>query len=537
MMTLLDVNNLSVRFATEDRQIDAVRNVSFHINASEILALVGESGSGKSVTALSLLQLLPGAATYPSGSILFNGTELCHADTDTLLSVRGKGIGMIFQEPMTALNPLHTIGQQITESIQQSGKHAGAAQATRLKELMDAVELEHLTSRLGAYPHQLSGGERQRVMIAMALAGDPQLLIADEPTTALDVTTQQEILLLLSRLCKERHMAILLITHDLTLVRKFAHRVAIMSQGALVEQNSVSTLFANPEHPYTRQLLSAAPSGNAVPLAAEITPVISCEGLSVRFPLTFNLFGSPKTYLTALTDTSLSLNRGETLGVVGESGSGKSTLGFALLRLLPANGKIVFSGSRIDGLSSAAMRPLRKSLQVVFQDPYSSLNPRMTVGDIITEGLEIHEASLSKAQRESRLEVILTEVGLEPDMKRRYPHEFSGGQRQRIAIARAMILRPQFVVLDEPTSALDLSVQSQIIDLLKKFQKEYGVTYIFISHDLRVVKAISHRIIVMQRGNIIECGSAEEIFRAPQNHYTAQLIEAAFGEPLIAENI
>ena len=532
-MALLEVKDLSVSFAAEDRIIDAVKKVSFTLEKGEIMALVGESGSGKSVTALSFLQLLPyPAASHPSGAIVFDGNDLMKASGPDLRAIRGKRIGMIFQEPMTALNPLHTIGKQIEEAITIHQSLNKSELEARAKTLLDRVELDHFKDRLDAYPHQLSGGERQRVMIAIALANDPDILIADEPTTALDVTTQQEILKLIKELRAKLGMAVLLITHDLTLVRKMADKVAIMSQGEMVEQGKMEAVFSNPSHAYTKHLLSSEPKGTPLPYDQNAPEIISCERLNVRFPLTFGILGRPKTYLNAVENATIAIREGETLGVVGESGSGKSTLAFALLRLIKSEGPVVFLGQNIERFTSNQMRGLRNQMQVVFQDPFSSLNPRMSVGDIISEGLEVHEPRISAAEKEQRLEEILDDVGLTHDMKQRYPHEFSGGQRQRISIARAMILRPRFVVLDEPTSALDLSVQGQILALLKKLQEKHGLAYMFISHDLRVIRTISHHIIVMQRGKIVESGDTSQIFTAPREDYTKTLINAAFSTEL-----
>ncbi|MCH2547071.1 MAG: ABC transporter ATP-binding protein [Alphaproteobacteria bacterium] len=534
-MALLDVKNLSVSFKTHHGDVHAVKNVSFSINKGELLALVGESGSGKSTVAMSVLQLLPYPTAYhPEGSsVTFEGKELINANEQMLRNIRGNRISMIFQEPMSALNPLHNIFKQVSEVLflHQSGlKRPDAVEQVRT--LLDEVGLSHLKDRLNAMPHQLSGGERQRVMIAMAMANKPDLLIADEPTTALDVTVQSQVLTLLKDLQKKSKMAILLITHDLTIVRKVADRVAVMQQGQIVETNTTEPLFTQPQHAYTQKLLASEPSGEA--LAVEGTPpvLMRCENLVVKYPSNKPLFPWNQQYNEAVKGLSVAITEGTTVGVVGESGSGKSTLGFSLLRLIRSEGSIVFLGERIDDCNTKAMRPLRHKMQLVFQDPYSSLNPRMTVGQIIGEGLEVHNIGASKAERQQMIVDMLQEVDLPADSIDRYPHEFSGGQRQRISIARAMILKPQFIVLDEPTSALDLSVQAQIIDLLRDFQQRYGLSYMFISHDLRVVKALSHYVIVMKKGEIVEEGSAKNIFDAPQNAYTKKLIDAAFGKDL-----
>lgn len=513
-MTLLSVHDFSLSFG--DKHI--IRNISFDIAPGEMLAVVGESGSGKSLTALSCLGLQPQTAAI-SGSIRLDGKEIVHAKPPLLRGIRGKVASMIFQEPMTALNPLHTIGKQIGEMLQ------GKSSKERITELLEEVGLTHLTSRLDAYPHELSGGERQRVMIAMAIANNPELLIADEPTTAVDVTIQKKILELLKKLQKTRNMAIMFITHDLTLVKRLADHVAVMKSGEIVEHGKVSDVFSAPEHHYTKALLASEPKGTMPSLPAHSSISLSCERLKVYFPIKSGLFRRITGYIKAIDEVSVSIPESSTLGIVGESGSGKSTLGLALLKLLKSEGNIVWMGEDISPLSSSAMRPLRKHMQLVFQDPYSSLNPRMTIGDIIGEGLKIHEPDT--ASHTARIAEILTEVGLSPDMVERYPHEFSGGQRQRIAIARAMVLKPKFVVLDEPTSALDLTVQSQIIELLRKFQRTHGISYLFISHDLRVVRAISHYIAVLYKGKIVEYGQTPQILAQPQQDYTKRLIEAA----------
>lgn len=540
---MLNVTNLSLSFG--DSQI--LRGVSFTIKKGEMLAVVGESGSGKSLTALACMGLQPVNAQV-SGSIAFNGKELLTslvipAKADNFQPLRGKKISMIFQEPMTALNPLHTIGMQIEEMGSNSS----------IPELLEKVGLEKFKDRLNAYPHELSGGERQRVMIAMAIANNPDLLIADEPTTAVDVTIQIKILKLLKDLQKSMDMAMIFITHDLTLVRRLADRVAVMYQGEIVEQGKVADVFASPKHEYSKHLLGSEPKGSPLPVPADSKIIMECQNLKVCFPIKKGLLQRVSGYIKAVDDISITLTESSTLGIVGESGSGKTTLGFALLRLIKSEGKIVFSphfchprvggdlelkipayagmtepAVRLDLLKTKAIRPLRAKMQVVFQDPYSSLNPRMQVRDIIAEGLFVHYPDKTSAEREAEINQILQEVGLPIEIKNRYPHEFSGGQRQRISIARAMVLHPSLVVLDEPTSALDLSVQAQIIDLLKHFQKTRGLSYLFISHDLRVIKAIAQNLIVMKNGKIVEQGATSEIFQNPKHEYTKTLIDAAF---------
>ena len=545
---ILDVKGLSVSFPGHGY---AVKDLSFSVNKGEMLAMVGESGSGKSLTALSCLGLQPANATI-SGSIRFDGKEMIGASVAQLRQVRGKRISMIFQEPMTALNPLHTIGKQIGEILRihnrlsSSGLTRGPILSEmdprlrgddkeRVVELLEQVGLAHFKDRLNAYPHQLSGGERQRVMIAMAITNRPDLLIADEPTTAVDVTIQARILTLLKELQTSMNMAILFITHDLTIVRRLADRVAVMSQGEIIEQGTVAKVFDAPTHPYTQHLLASEPKGSPLPLPAIAKPLIACDNLRVYFPIKKGLLQRTASYIKAVNNVSVTIPEGMALGIVGESGSGKTTLGFALMRLIKSEGRIVYIPSplmgeeiRLDQLKGKQLRPLRKQMQVVFQDPYSSLNPRMNIRSIIEEGLLVHFPDKSEAERTEAIDSILKDVGLTPDMKERYPHEFSGGQRQRISIARAMVLRPRFVVLDEPTSALDLSVQAQIIELLKDLQHKYGLSYMFISHDLRVVKAIAHQIIVMHKGIIVEQGNSAQIFDAPQHEYTKTLIAAAF---------
>ena len=510
-MTVLSVKVLNVSVGGKH----LVNDVSFEIATGEILALVGESGSGKTLTALSIMDLLPAGLTKTSQSV--NG----HVR-------RGKDIGMIFQEPMTSLNPLHTISKQVGEAVQIYQKDLSRAQVrVRVQELLDAVGLSSFKERLGAYPHQLSGGERQRVMIAMAIANNPSLLIADEPTTALDVTIQAQILTLLKSLRDKLGMAILLITHDLTIVRKVADRVAIMSQGSIIEMGKTKEIFAIPKHGYTKHLLSSEPKSGPLPAEENAAVVMECRDLGVEFETERKMLKWKKNYKQVVSDIALSVKAGSTLGIVGESGSGKTTLALALLRLVKSRGEIAFDGNRIDGLSGGALRLLRHHMQIVFQDPYSSLNPRMHIGDIIREGLDVHESALTIREREARVDEILHEVGLLPDMKRRYPHEFSGGQRQRISIARALILMPKLIILDEPTSALDISVQVQILNLLVSLQQKYRLSYIFISHDLRTVRAISHKIMVLKAGKVVESGSASKIFASPKQDYTKALLAAA----------
>jgi microcin C transport system ATP-binding protein len=521
-MTLLSIQNLSLSFG----DATVVNRISLDIGKGEMVALVGESGSGKSLTALSCLGLQPRSAAV-SGSIVFDGQEIVGTREATLRALRGKRIGMIFQEPMTALNPLHTIGRQIGEMLSGNEEKNSSIQS-----LLDQVGLTHFKHRLDAYPHQLSGGERQRVMIAMSIANRPDLLIADEPTTAVDVTVQAKILLLLKELQQSLGMAILFITHDLTVVRRLCDKVAVMKQGALVEQGKVAEIFANPQHAYTKLLLASEPKGSPLPVPYDARPLIGCTDLRVWFPIKKGLLKRTVAYTKAVDGVTVTIPQGSTLGVVGESGSGKTTLGFALMRLIKSEGEIVFTPENaeeimLSRLPAFAMRPLRKQMQPVFQDPFSSLNPRMSVAQIIEEGLRVH-FPMPAAKRERAIDDILREVGLSPDMKPRYPHEFSGGQRQRISIARAMVLKPRFVVLDEPTSALDLTVQTQIIELLKSLQQKYGLSYMFISHDLRVVRAIAHRIIVMKDGVIVEHGATQDIFERPQQDYTKALIAAAF---------
>ena len=527
-MTLLQVRNLSVSFTQDGATTDAVKNVSFEVGKGETVALVGESGSGKSVTALSTVSLLPESADV-SGSVRYQGTEMIDAPEADLRRVRGNDISFIFQEPMTSLNPLHTIEKQLGESLALHQNLTGAAAEARILELLRKVGIRDPETRLRAYPHQLSGGQRQRVMIAMALANGPDLLVADEPTTALDVTIQAQILELLADLKRSERMSLLFITHDLGIVRRIADKVCVMKGGEIVEAGPTEDIFANPQHPYTRSLLAAEPSGEPDPVPDHAEEIVSTENLRVWFPIQRGLLRKTVGHVKAVNDATISVRQGETLGVVGESGSGKTTLALAILRLLSSEGRISFVGNEIAGWNSTRIRPLRKDMQVVFQDPYGSLSPRMTIEQIVAEGLSVHEVAGNHNSYELVAD-ILTEVGLDPDMMHRYPHEFSGGQRQRIAIARAMILNPKLVVLDEPTSALDMTVQVQIVDLLRRLQKRHNLAYLFISHDLKVVRALSHKVIVMKQGDIVEAGTNAEIFRNPRTAYTRELMAAAFGQ-------
>lgn len=527
--SLLQINNLDVRFRTMDGAVEAVRDANFSIDKGQTVALVGESGSGKSVTALSIMQLLPypRAEHAPHSSILFNGQELVGAPDKIMRTIRGQQIGMIFQEPMTSLNPLHTIEKQIGEVLRlHQGMDIDQARA-RVQELLELVGLPMLNDRLSAYPHELSGGQRQRVMIAMALANNPELLIADEPTTALDVTVQAQILELLQDLKDRLNMALLLITHDLTIVEKMSDHVCVMKNGEIVEQKDNKNLFAKPHHDYTKMLLAAQPKGAAVAANTNAKTILKGDNIKVHFPKGKTFLGKPRGWVKAVDGVSVTCRTGQTVGVVGESGSGKTTLGMALLRLTESTGSITFKDTEISSLKRKDMKPLREDMQIVFQDPFSSLSPRLSISQIIGEGLEVHRKNLSKADREELVIQSLKDVELDPDMRHRYPHEFSGGQRQRISIARAMVLNPEFVVLDEPTSALDLSVQAQIIDLLRALQEKHHLSYMFISHDLRVVRAMAHDLLVMKDGKIVESGSAAQIFDNPQQDYTKALLDAA----------
>jgi microcin C transport system ATP-binding protein len=526
---LLSVSDLSVAFRQGARETLAVDRVSFDLRKGETLALVGESGSGKSVTALSVMKLLPyPAAHHPSGSIAFKGQELLGLDERGMREVRGNDISIIFQEPMTSLNPLHTIEKQIAEILLLHKGMSGEAARARIIELLTQVGIPDPETRLGSYPHQLSGGQRQRVMIAMALANEPDLLIADEPTTALDVTVQAQILKLLEEIQTRLGMAMLFITHDLGIVRKIADRVCVMQRGKIVEQGDVEKVFEAPQHPYTRALMAAEPRPDPAPLKPEAPVVIETNDLKVWFPIRRGVLRKTVGHIKAVDGITVSVRKGETLGVVGESGSGKTTLGLAILRLISSDGPIVFMGQSIQGLKFKEMRPHRRDMQIVFQDPYGSLSPRMSVADIIEEGLGVHQPDLSDQAREDKIVRSLIDVGLDPETRFRYPHEFSGGQRQRIAVARAIVLEPTFIMLDEPTSALDMLIQSQIVDLLRGLQKKRDLTYLFISHDLRVVAALASRLVVMRHGKVVEEGPAKQIFESPQTPYTRALFAAAF---------
>ena len=528
MTPLLEIADLSVAFDG----VQVVHGLDLRLDRGESVALVGESGSGKSVTALSILQLLSyPRASHPSGSIRIEGREVIGAGEQEMRAIRGSRISMVFQEPMTSLNPLHTIQRQVEEVLALHRGLRGPAARGRTVELLELVGLQEARERLKSYPHQLSGGQRQRVMIAMAIANEPDLLIADEPTTALDVTVQAQILALIKELQERLGMALLLITHDLGIVRAMAERVYVMEQGHVVEEGATSDIFVRPAHPYTRKLIAAEPRGTCPIPEDEAPPLVETNDVTVEFPLR----GWPrKRSLVAVDQVSLRVRQGHSLGVVGESGSGKTTLAMAIVRLLKSRGEIVFDGGAIDGLGFKQLKPLRQSMQIVFQDPYGSLSPRLTVEEIVSEGLVIHEPGMSAAERRDRVAEVLTEVGLEPEIGRRYPHEFSGGQRQRIAVARAMILRPRFVVLDEPTSSLDMTVQAQIVELLLDLQQRHGLTYLFISHDLKVVRALCDEILVMKDGRIVEQGPADELFETPREPYTRALMNAALdlrGEP------
>jgi len=526
---LIRVENLSVDFQAGGKIVHAVKNASFEVGQGETVALVGESGSGKTVTALSILRLLPyPAASHPSGAIEFQGENLMNLPPEALRQIRGNKISMIFQEPMTSLNPLHTIEDQVGEVLKIHRGLSDRAAKARVIDLLNRVGIEDPESRLASYPHQLSGGQRQRVMIAMALANEPDLLIADEPTTALDVTIQAQILQLLLDLKSEFNMAMLLITHNLGIVRKMADRVCVMNNGEIVEQSSTKELFAAPQHPYTKHLLAAEPKGSP-PIADETAPVVlEAKDLRVWFPIKRGFLRQTVGHIKAVDGIDLAVREGQTLGVVGESGSGKTTLGLALLRLISSDGPIVYLGNRIDGLDSKHMRPFRRDMQIVFQDPYGSLSPRLSIGQIIEEGLLTQRPQPEPEERRQRVARALREVGLDPAMLDRYPHEFSGGQRQRIAIARALVLEPKFLILDEPTSALDVSVQAQIVDLLRDLQERHKLAYLFISHDLKVVRALANDVIVLRHGKVVEKGPAKELFTDPKTPYTKALLAAAF---------
>jgi microcin C transport system ATP-binding protein len=526
---LLQVRNLGVVFRQGGKATMAVEGATFDVRRGETLALVGESGSGKSVTALSVMRLLPyPAAEHPTGEILFKGTDILTADEATLRSVRGNDISIVFQEPMTSLNPLHTVERQVGEILKIHRGMSDTAARARVIELLTQVGIREPESRLASFPHQLSGGQRQRVMIAMALANEPDLFIADEPTTALDVTVQAQILELLRNLQRDTGMAMLFISHDLGIVRKMAQEICVMTGGHIVEQGATEAIFSNPQHEYTRHLLAAEPKGSP-PKADTTAPVImAADDLKVWFPIKRGFFRRTIGHIKAVDGVDVAVREGQTLGVVGESGSGKTTLGLALLRLISSEGRIVFLGKAIEHNNFKAMRPLRRDMQIVFQDPYGSLSPRMSLGEIVGEGLEIHAPNLSEAERDRKVAHALEEVGLDPATRHRYPHEFSGGQRQRISVARAMVLEPKFVMLDEPTSALDMSVQAQVVDLLRELQRKHNLAYLFISHDLKVVRALANDIVVMRNGKIVEQGTAEKVFDRPETDYTKALMAAAF---------
>ena len=533
---LLQVEDLSVAFRQDGRAALAVDRVSFDIGKGETVALVGESGSGKSVTALSILKLLPyPAASHPSGRVLFKGRNLMALSEQEMRAVRGDDITMVFQEPMTSLNPLHTIEQQIAEVLEIHRGLSAAAARVRIVELLAEVGIPDPQSRLAAYPHQLSGGQRQRVMIALALANEPDLFIADEPTTALDVTVQAQILRLLKNLQAKLGMAMLFITHDLGIVRKIAERVCVMKEGKIVERGNVGELFARPQHPYTKALIAAEPKGTPAAARPDAPVVMRADNLRVWFPIRRGFLRRTVGHIKAVDGVSLAIRRGETLGVVGESGSGKTTLGLALLRLISSEGPVVFLGKPIEGLKFKALRPFRRDMQIVFQDPYGSLSPRMSIAEIVGEGLRVHQPRLSAAAREEKVIAALNDVGLDSETRHRYPHEFSGGQRQRVAVARAMVLEPSFVVLDEPTSALDMMIQAQIVDLLRALQRRRDLTYMFISHDLKVVAALASNVLVMRDGKVVEQGPASELFARPQSDYTRALFKAAFEIETAAE--
>ncbi|PID45134.1 MAG: microcin ABC transporter ATP-binding protein [Proteobacteria bacterium] len=524
---ILKVEDLRVSFTQNQRIIKAVKGVSFAIPARKTLALVGESGSGKSVTALSVLKLLPyPKASHPSGSIRFHNEDMLKLDDHRIRKIRGDKISMIFQEPMTSLNPLHTIERQISESLVLHRGMTGKQSRERTLELLDLVGIPNAEQRLTSYPHELSGGQKQRVMIAMALANEPELLIADEPTTALDVTVQKQVLDLLQKLQKKFGMSILLITHDLNIVKQYAHHVCVMKDGSIVEEGTTTEVFHSPGHDYTRQLLDAEPEGMPEPLTRDSGDLLNVDSLKVWFPIKKSFWGKPLEFVKAANDVSLTIARGETVGIVGESGSGKTTLGLAILKLLDSCGSIEFDGTTIDHLDQKAFRPFRREIQIVFQDPYGSLSPRMSVSQIVEEGLIIHQMGTPE-EREQAVIDALQEVELDPEDRYRYPHEFSGGQRQRIAIARALVLKPRLIILDEPTSALDRTVQKQVITLLRHIQKKHNLSYLFISHDLAVVRALSHRVIVMKEGQIVESNTTESLFNHPDSDYTRTLLEAA----------
>ncbi|MCC7346699.1 MAG: ABC transporter ATP-binding protein [Variibacter sp.] len=538
MTPLLSVRDLSIAFRQGGRETLAVDRISFDVNRGETLALVGESGSGKSITALSVMKLLPyPAARHPSGAITFKGKELLSLSEREIRHVRGNDITIIFQEPMTSLNPLHTIGQQIAEILLLHKGIAGAAARARIVELLGQVGIPDPEGRLESYPHQMSGGQRQRVMIAMALANEPDLLIADEPTTALDVTVQAQILKLLKEIQQRLGMAMLFITHDLGIVRKIADKVCVMQGGKIVEQGETKRIFDAPQHAYTRALLAAEPRPDPAPIQPDAPVMVETDDLKVWFPVKRGVMRRVVSHIKAVDGVTVAVRQGETLGVVGESGSGKTTLGLAILRLISSAGPVVFMGKTIQGLRFKEMRPFRRDMQIVFQDPYGSLSPRMSIADVIEEGLWVHHPEMTPEQREDRVIRALQEVGLDPETRFRYPHEFSGGQRQRIAVARAIVLEPTFVVLDEPTSALDMLIQAQIVDLLRNLQRQHNLTYMFISHDLRVVAALASRLLVMRHGKVVEEGPAADVFANPKTPYTRALFAAAFNLEAAAEGV
>jgi microcin C transport system ATP-binding protein len=532
----LSVRDLSICFRQGGRETLAVDRISFDVGKGETVALVGESGSGKSVTALSILRLLA-ASAHPSGSIKFKGQDLLRCSERDMQQLRGDDITIVFQEPMTSLNPLHTIEKQIGEILLLHRGLTGAAARARTVEVLSQVGIPDPQSRLRSYPHQLSGGQRQRVMIAMALANEPDLLIADEPTTALDVTVQAQIIELLKDVKKRLGMSLLFITHDLGIVRKIADRICVMKQGRIVEQGSVQRVFSAPEHPYTQALLCAEPTPDPAPPQPDAPMVLETTNLKVWFPIERGVLRKLVGHIKAVDGVSIALRKGETLGVVGESGSGKSTLGLAILRLISSDGPIVFMADALQDLRFKQMRPYRRNMQIVFQDPYGSLSPRLSVGDIIKEGLRVHHPDLTERERDARVVQALNDVGLDPETRHRFPHEFSGGQRQRIAVARALVLEPTFIVLDEPTSALDMLIQCQMVDLLRDLQKRHDLTYLFISHDLRVVAALASRLIVMRHGKVVEAGDAAELFKSPKTDYTKALFAAAFNLETAPEGV
>jgi microcin C transport system ATP-binding protein len=525
---LLSIENLSVDFKTAGSVVHAVKRVSLDVKRGETVALVGESGSGKSVTAHSILRLLPyPQASHPCGTVYFDNLETLGATDDQIRSIRGNKVGMIFQEPMTAFNPVHTIERQINEVLILHQGVSESKASKRTLELLELVGIENAGKRMSAYPHELSGGQRQRAMIAMALANGPELLIADEPTTALDVTVQAQVIELLKSLQRQFKMAVLLITHDFSVVRRFSDRIAVMYQGEIVEAGNSDEIFANPQHDYTKLLMRSDPSGTPSPVKSEAETVVQTDVLKVWFPIKKGILKRTKGYVKAVDGITVRVRRGHCLGIVGESGSGKTTLGLAILRLINSDGGIAFQDVSISSYNQKKMRSLRKEMQIVFQDPFGSLSPRMSIAKIIEEGLSIHKTEDSD-EFETEIIKVLQEVGLDPDARHRYPHEFSGGQRQRIAIARALVLKPKLIILDEPTSSLDRSVQFQVINLLKDLQLKYGLTYIFITHDLKIVKALCHEIIVMKSGVVVEAGPAQKVFTSPEEEYTKSLLNAAF---------